>query len=136
RGGMLFLSLLAIVFFGFSAWHVKTILLILRDEGLLVVTGERGTVVITGERAADPITLEPDQREGVRLCVGEYDVRLVDGSAEAIALPGRITVRRGQRSLVEVRKPVTARSPDQALPPERANAAATPALPDEFKNSI
>ena len=77
-------------------------LMILRGEGVLVVTGQHDDVELVAAPANGPdVKLELDEAGTVRLRAGEYDVHIAGGKTSVVIEPERVTIVRGGRAVVQ-----------------------------------
>ena len=80
-------------------------LMVLRGEGLLVVTGQCDDVELVAAPANGPdVKLELDEAGKVRLRAGEYDIHVAGGKTSVVIEPERVTIVRGGRAVVELRR--------------------------------
>ncbi len=132
--GSLVLALLASAL---AYWHTE-IVLIIRDEGVLVVAGDKtaGAVIAKSTTGAD-VTLDLADDRTVRLRAGQYDIRIVGAETNVVIEPGRIEIARGRRTVVELhRAPETAPA---TTSPRDAPASELPGrqlTPPQVENSI
>jgi len=104
RHGSTWLMSLMVLMIGVLAyWHTEIILLV-RGEGVLVVTGEGTTagLVAIPATGAD-VQLDLDDEGTVRLKAGGYDIRVTGAEAGVVVRPERIEILRGKQTVVELR---------------------------------
>jgi serine/threonine protein kinase len=137
RRGQLLLALLGAGAVTLAAWNAQTLVMTLRDEGMLIASGDPGAIILTNEKSSNPITIEPDQRKGLRLTSGPYNVRFEEDPPTALSQPSRIMISRGRRTVVEIQRGPARSAPSAPLSQtgRNANALSQP-LPAEIINSV
>ena len=132
------LVLVLVIVIGVLAyWHTEIILLV-RDEGVLVVTGERvaAGLVATPATGAD-VQLDLDDNGTVRLKAGRYDIRVTGAEVGVVVRPDRIDIRRGKQTVVELRHTAgTTTGTARPRNPPANNPAAGQLTSRQVENSI
>jgi len=96
------LLLLAIAAGGLAFWRAEIILLI-RGEGVLVVTGERTDVeIVATPSKGTEVTLKLDDNGTARLKADQYEIRISGAESDVVLKPAQIKIRPASRTVVEI----------------------------------